>query len=67
MSLPSVVIFYKGDEEVRRQFINCGWFCNNNTVKNGIKRSLINSGNDFEWDVAKAYGMSFTKEEVGGE
>ena len=67
MSLPSVVIFYKENEEVKRQFINCGWICNNNIVKNGIRRSLINSGNDFQWDIAKAYGMSFTKEEVEGK
>jgi hypothetical protein len=63
MSLPSVVIFYNKNEEVKRQFINCGWFCNYKTVINGIKRSLIDS-NDFEWDIAKAYSMTFTKEEV---
>lgn len=26
MSLPSYAVFKKGDEEVKRVFINCGWF-----------------------------------------
>lgn len=66
MGLPSTVIFYKENEEVKRQFINCGWFCNPKTVKRGI-RSLIDSGGDFEWDNAEAYGIKFTKSEVESE
>ena len=66
MSLPSVVIFYKEDKEVKRLFINCGWICNEETVKNGVKASLVfhDHDHDFEWDVVKAYGMSFTKKDL---
>ena len=63
MSLPSVVIFFKDEEEVKREFINCGWFCTTESVKNGIKRTLMMCEN-FEWDVAKAYNMTFKKEEI---
>ena len=62
MSLPSVVIFYKEDQEVSREFINCGWICNDKTIASGIKRSLI--GKTFDWDTAKAYGKKFTKKEI---
>lgn len=64
MSLPSVLIFYKENEEVKRQFVNCGWFCNPETIKRGIRGSLIDSGSDFEWDIAEAYSMKFTKSEI---
>jgi hypothetical protein len=63
MSLPSVVIFFKDEKEVKREFTNCGWFCNTESVINGIKRTLMMCG-DFEWDVAKAYNMTFKKEEI---
>jgi len=63
MSLPSVVLFYKGDEEVKRLFINCGWICNTNTIKSGIKRSLYGI-EDFDWDIAKAYGLTIKKEDL---
>lgn len=64
MSLPSIVIFYKDGKEVKREFINCGWFCNPKTVKNGIKTTLMMCGDNFEWDSAKAYEMTFKKDEV---
>ena len=64
MSLPSVVIFYKDENEIKRAFINCGWFCNPNTVKNAIKRTLIDCGEVFDWDVAEAYGMKISKTEI---
>ena len=67
MSLPSTVIFYKDGNEIKRAFINCGWFCNPNTVKRGIKQTLINCGEVFEWDVAEAYGMKISKIEVDSE
>ncbi len=63
MSLPSVVIFYKDEKEIRREFINCGWFCNPDTVKSAIKRTLSLCGDDFDWDTAEAYNMKFKKEE----
>lgn len=64
MSLPSIAIFYKEDQEIRREFINCGWFCNEKTVKSGLKRTLEHIGEDFDWDVADAYGMKIKKEEL---
>jgi hypothetical protein len=64
MSLPSVVIFYKDEKEIKRAFINCGWVCNQNTLKNAIKRSLIDCGEAFEWDIAEAYGVKITETEV---
>jgi hypothetical protein len=57
MSLPSTVIFYKEDKEIRREFINCGWICNEKSVKNSLERTLLHCGEDFDWDVAEAYGM----------
>ena len=62
MSLPSIVIFYKNGVEIEREFINCGWICNTNTVKNGIKRALI--GHEIDWDIAKAYGMEISKDDL---
>lgn len=62
MSLPSIVIFYKNGVEIERVFINCGWICNINTVKNGIKRALIGH-DELDWDIAEAYGMSISKDE----
>lgn len=64
MSLPSYVIFYKDGNEIKRAFINCGWFCNPDTVKSAIKRTLIDCGDTFKWDIAEAYGMQISKTEV---
>jgi hypothetical protein len=64
MSLPSVVIFYKKDKEVKREFINCGWICRPETVKSAIKRSLQSSKEKFDWDLAKAYGMEIKIDEL---
>lgn len=62
MSLPSVVVFYKNEIEVKREFINCGWICNPNTIKSGIKRTL-SFCESFDWDVAEAYGLKISKED----
>lgn len=67
MSLPSVVVFYKDENEVKRAFINCGWFCNPDTVKRAIKRTLIECDEVFDWDVAEAYRMKISKADVISE
>lgn len=63
MSLPSTVIFYKNNVEVKRSFINCGWICNQKTIKSAIKRSLLSS-DAFDWDEAEAYGYRIRKEDI---
>lgn len=67
MSSPSIVIFYKNEVEIKRAFINAGWFVNYDKIKIAIKRSLIDCGEVFEWDVAEAYGMKISKTEVFSE
>jgi len=64
MSSPSIVIFYKNGKKVKKAFINCGWFCDPNTVKRAIKQTLIDCNEVFEWDVAKAYKMEFNKTDI---
>ena len=32
---------------MRREFINCGWFCKPNAVKRAIKR-IVNRNDDFD-------------------
>ena len=63
MSLPSIVTFYKNEIEVKREFINCGWFCNINTVKSGIKKTLMMC-DKFDWDIAEAYGIKISRDEL---
>jgi hypothetical protein len=62
MILPSVVTFYKDNKEVRRLFVNCGWFCNPETIKNGIKITL-KMNKKFDWDIAEAYNVKFNKKD----
>lgn len=64
MSLPSIVIFLKEGKEVKRFFTNCGWFANDNSIKRGIKTSLENINENFDWDTAAAYGKIYTKKEI---
>jgi len=64
MSAPSICIFYKDQIEIRRYFINCGWFCNTDTIKRGVKDTLVNCGDEFDWDIVEAYGMKISKEEI---
>lgn len=63
MSLPSIVVFYKDGEVIKRSFINCGWICNIDTIKSAIKRTL-EIEKDFEWDDAEAYGIKITKTDL---
>lgn len=66
MSLPSTVTFYLGEKEVKTEFTNCGWFCNDKSIKRGIKTTLFlfNLKENFEWDSAIAYGQKFSKKEI---
>lgn len=64
MSLPTIVVFFKEEKEVKRCFTNCGWFANDKTIINGIKRSLISIEEEFDWDTAQAYDKTFKKETI---
>ena len=64
MSFPSVVTFFKDEEQVKQTFTNCGLFVTDKSIKNGIRRSLKRLDETFEWDTALAYGTRFAKTEI---
>lgn len=62
MSLPSYAIFYKGDEEVYREFVNIGWFYDEKL----IPKLLHGITYPDDWDSVQVYHERYTRNEVLG-
>jgi len=62
MSLPSKAIFYKNKKEICREFVNCGWSLNEDSILKVLRE--LEYPNDDVWDEVFLYGDIYTKNEV---
>lgn len=62
MSLPSRVKFFKDGKEIADLFTNCGWFCDEETVVDGIKDTIKRENFTEDWEEVEAYGYNFNRE-----
>ncbi len=64
LPFPGVVTFYKDENVVKRLTIRFDWFTNDYIIKEGIKMTLIDYGEVFDWDEAEVHGKKFNKSDI---
>lgn len=65
MSLPSQMLFYKGEDVIAHFFVNCGWFHHGHLTNLEMIKELLEKGETFpkEFDTVALYDEIFDHDE----